>query len=262
MFGCGDARSWAILSLMADDEDELDELDEGDAVADASAMADELEQDELEDELADAVRSRQRRLPPALIFPAAALLAASALPLHPEGYSFAQLLYVSFLRSPLEGLIMLLGFGSPFCFGAIVLGLALAGQRLLPRVGERLVVANLSLLHAQLFLVALLLSTNGSGMMPLALLGFATVSGGYFIVHHARTAAAGGVLDDRGRTTPSGPELRWLVRWGATVIVAVCGWIRLQMLVGVRLGWAVEVILAACVAMTVLLVRGQGARVD
>jgi hypothetical protein len=46
-----------------------------------------------------------------------------------------------------------------------------------------------------------------------------------------------------------------MVRWGATMIVAICGWIRLQMLIGVRLGWAIEVMLAAGVMMTVLLVR-------
>lgn len=229
---------------MAEDDPDRDAADEAEAMA-----------DELEDELADAVHEPERRLPSAAAVPAALLTAAIAAPLHPDGYSFAQLLYASFLRSPVEGLVMLLGFGSPFCFGAIVLTIALAGRRLLPQMGERALVVNLSLLHAQLLLVALLLSMAGEGVMPLALFGFAVVSGGYFIVHHAKSAAAGGSLDARGRVRPPGPEQRWLVRWGATVIVAVCGWIRLQMLAGVRLGWAVELILAACVALTVLLLR-------
>ncbi|KIG13801.1 hypothetical protein DB30_07647 [Enhygromyxa salina] len=210
--------------------------------------------DALEDEFADTVRPPET-LPITLTLPALVLTAAIALPLHPDGFSFAQLLYASFLRSPLEGLIMLLGFGSPFCFGAIVLALAWLGDRVHPRLAERLLVANLSLLHAQLVLVAFLLWSRDQGKMPLALLGFAVVSGGYFILHHAREAAASGGADDTAGFSRSGPTLRWLVHWGATVIVAVCGWIRLQLLIGVRLGWAIEVMLAAAVTMAVLLTR-------
>lgn len=233
---------------MIDDDDERDS--DHDPVAEAEELA-----DALEDELADAVYAPTRRLPVSASVPAAALAAAMFLPLHPEGFSFAQLLFAAFVRGPLEGVLMLLGFGSPFCFGFIVLALALAGSRVIPGIGERIIVANLSLLHAQLLLVAILLSARGLGVMPLTLLGFSLVSGGYFIVYHARSAAAGGALDEHGHSRPSGPALRWLVRWGATVIVAVCGWVRLQMIGGVRLGWAIEVMLAACVALTVLLVR-------
>lgn len=244
---------------MADEDDHDAERDpalDGDAVADAEALADELEHEraaELEDELADQLSQASAPLPATLVVPALALTAAIAAPLHPDGFSFAQLLYASFLRSPLEGLIMLIGFGSPFCFGALVLGLAGAGPRLAPMFGQRMLVVNASLMHAQLLLVAIMLSTASQGFMPLALLGFALVSGGYFIVHHAREAAVGQGFDERGLPTPSGPTQRWLVRWIATVIVAVCGWTRLQMLIDVRLGWAIEVMLGACVAMAVLL---------
>lgn len=246
---------------MADDADhhedpELDAGDEGDAyagpgsgdaVADAEALA-----DELEDELADAIAGPARQLPRTLVIPALILSAAIAAPLTPDGYSFAQLLYVAFLRHPLEGLITLLGFGAPFCFGLITLVLASTGARLDQAIGERLLVANLSLLHAQLLLVAGMLVWRGQGMMPAALLGFAVVSGGFFIVHHARTAAAAGGFDDLG---PRGPTQRWLIRWGATVIVALCGWMRLQVLIDLRFGWAIELILGACVMMSVLLSR-------
>lgn len=231
-----------------DHDNDDDERDEHDVVADADAMA-----DALEDELADATRTPVTTLPITLALPALVMTAAIFAPLHPDGYSFAQLLYVSFLRSPLEGLIMLLGFGSPFCFGAIVLALAGLGERVHPQLAERLLVANLSLLHAQLLLVGFVLWSGDQGMMPLALLGFAAVSGGYFILHHAREAAIGGGIDDTAAYSRSGPTLRWLVRWGATVIVAVCGWIRLQLLIGVRLGWAIELMLAAGIAMAVLL---------
>lgn len=253
---------------MAGDDPEHDpehDPEPGDAVSDAEALADELEgereaalEDELEDELADQIRDPGAALPITLAVPALVLSAAIALPLHPEGFSFAQLLHAAFLRSPLEGLVMLLGFGSPFCFGAIVLTLALAGPRVAPALGQRLLVANASLLHAQLLLVAVMLARAGQGFMPLALLGFALVSGGYFTVHHARESARGQAFDDHGVPALSGPTPRWIVRWVATVVVAVCGWIRLQMLVGVRLGWAVEVMLGACVAMAVLLMPRRG----
>lgn len=233
-----------------DEHDDDGDEREHDVVADADAMA-----DALEDELADEVRSPATLLPITLALPALVLTAAIVAPLHPDGYSFAQMLIATFLRSPLEGLIMLLGFGSPFCFGALVLALAGLGERVHPRLAERLLVGNLSLLHAQLLLVAFMLWRAGQGVMPLALLGFAAVSGGYFILHHAREAALGGGNDDTAEYTRTGPTLRWLVRWGATVIVAVCGWIRLQLLIGVRLGWAIELMLAAGVAMAVLLTR-------
>jgi hypothetical protein len=185
-------------------------------------------------------------LPFALSLPALGLLAAIALPLHPDGYSFAQMLVVVMQRNLLDGLVMLLGLGAPFCFGAIVLLLAGLGPRVPTDVGLRALVFNLSLLHAQLLLVAGTLWSRGEGVMPLAFLGFALVSGGYFIVQRARaeeTHASAAMLQ------------RFLVRWGATMIVAICGWIRLQMLIGVRLGWAIEVMLAAGVMMTVMLVR-------
>jgi hypothetical protein len=233
---------------MAEDGDHPDDEDsdaERDVVAEADAMA-----DALEDELADAVTRPARELPRALVIPAAILVGAIAAPLTPDGFSFAQILYAAFLRHPLEGLITLLGFGSPFCFGMIALLLAVDSRRLPPAIGERVLVANLSLLHAQLFLVAAMLFARGQGLLPGALLGFATVSGGFFVVHHARTSAIAG-----GHEAPNerGPTQRWLLRWGATVIVAICGWMRLQMLIDVRFGWAIEAILGACVMMAVLL---------
>jgi hypothetical protein len=232
---------------MADDEHDDAEHD---AVADADAMA-----DQLEDELADELTEPTRQLPIALVIPAAILTAAIAAPLTPDGHSFAQLLYAAFLRHPLEGVITLLGFGSPFCFGAITLLLAAADRRLLPAMGERMLVVNLSFLHAQLLLVAGLLLSRGQGMLSAALLGFAIVSGGYFTVYHARTSAAAGGVREAG---PRGPTQRWLVRWGATIIVAICGWIRLQVLIDVRFGWAIELMLGACMMMAVLLKPSSG----
>jgi hypothetical protein len=204
---------------------------------------DALDDDEV---LAEGMSATAATLPFTLTLPALGLIAAIALPLHPDGYSFAQLLYFVLQRSLLDGLVMLLGLGAPFCFGAIVLVLAGLGPRVPAEVGLRALVANLSLMHAQLLLVAGSLWSRGEGVMPLAFLGFALVSGGYLIVQRAR---AGETNEDAATTQ------RALVRWGATMIVAICGWIRLQMLIGVRLGWAIEVMLAAGVMITVMLVR-------
>lgn len=231
-----------------DDSPDHDDPDpERDVVAEADAMA-----DALEDQAPEPVSSPTPELPRALLIPALLLSAAIAAPLTPEGYSFAQILYVVFSRSVVEGVITLLGFGSPFVFGLLTVALVLAGKRLHPAVGERLLVANLSLLHTQLVLVAGLLAWNGQGKLPIALLGFAIVSGGFFILQHAKSSAAAGGLE---HAPPRGPTQAWLVRWGATVIVAVCGWIRLQTLVDVRLGWAIELMLGAGMMMTVLVAK-------
>lgn len=232
-------------------------------------MADERDDDDLEgelDDMADAVEAERGAegepaarpaLPRVLILPALVLAGASAAPVHPDGFSFLQLLYAAFLRSPLDGLVMLVGFGAPFCFGALVAAAAWvdgrrgAGESAGQAILRRALVVNLSLLHAQLLLVAVVLVRAGQGMVPLALLGFAVVSGGYFTFHHARSTAEGGEGLDRG----AGPSTRWLVRWGATVVVAICGWVRLQMLIDVQLGWAIEVVLASCMAIAVLVMR-------
>jgi hypothetical protein len=212
-------------------------------------MADEDHDPDPDDVLAEGI-SAAPTLPFLLTLPALGMLVAIVLPLHPDGYSFAQLLYVVLQRSLLDGLIMLLGLGAPFCFGAIVLVVAGLGPRVPTATGVRALFFNLNLLHAQLVLVAGTLWSRGEGVMPLAFLGFALVSGGYLIVHHARTTAS-----DADPAATERAMLRWGVRWGATMIVAICGWIRLQMLIGVQLGWAIEVLLASGVMMTVMLVR-------
>ncbi|NVB38253.1 hypothetical protein G6O69_10460 [Pseudenhygromyxa sp. WMMC2535] len=247
---------------MAEDskrDDEAQQVEELEAELEADARDPELEEMAdavLEDELADAVLEAPSRLPLSLLLPALVLVAAIAAPLHPEGYSFALMLYAIFLRSPLEAVFTLLGFGAPFCFGALVAATAWvvgrAGEGEVSPAAQaiirRALVVNLSFLHAHTLLLAFVLTRAGGAMMPLALLGFAVVSGFYFIYRHAQASAS--AFGPGG-----GLSLEWLVRWGATVIVALCGWLRLQVLAGVRLGWAVEVVLAACMAMTVILVR-------
>lgn len=209
-----------------------------------------------EDELADAVRPASPRLPLALVVFGLILFGSSALPLTPGGASFLGLLLAAFARSPLEGVMLALGFGAPFWFGLVVaLGAWPKGP--LPWFALRqLLVSNASLLHGQLVLVAWMLWRDGVGVLPGALLGFAVVSGGFFLVQHASASAAEGGTDEQGQRH-EGLSPRWLIRWTATVIVALCGWLRLQILAGLAFGWAIEVALASAVALSLVLVRRQ-----
>lgn len=213
---------------------------------------DEQEADANEDELADAVTTPARRLPSALIVFGLALFGCAALPLTPGGASFFDLVLAAFGRNPLEGLMMMLGFGAPFWFGLVVALGAWSKSPLSLDALRQLLVSNASLLHGQLALVAWLLWRDSVGVMPFALLGFAVVSGGFFIVQHASASAAEGGVDDRGRRH-EGLDPRWLIRWTATVVVGICGWLRLQLLADLAFGWAVEATLACCVAIAVLL---------
>ncbi len=231
------------------DEDYEDEGQADDARADDA-------QDEAtrEDELADALREPNRRLPPALGLFGLILFASAALPLTPGGASFIKLLLAALARSPLEGLMMGLGYGAPFWFGLVVALAARPKSSLTKHALRQLLVSNASLLHGQLVLVGWLLWRDGVGVLPTALFGFALVSGGFFIVQHASASASEGSVDDQGRRR-EGIDPRWLIRWTATVIVGLCGWLRLQVLGGLAFGFAVEVALASCVAIAVLLSR-------
>ncbi|MFV8750122.1 hypothetical protein ACNOYE_06200 [Nannocystaceae bacterium ST9] len=217
-------------------------------------MSDDHDEDITEDELADAVGSPGRRMSPALMVFGLGLFACAALPLTPSGTSFLGLLLAAFGRSPLEGLMMALGFGAPFWYGLVVAIGAWPKGPLGTHALRQILISNASLLHGQLALVAWLLWRDGLGVLPSALLGFAVVSGGFFIVQHASASAAEGGVDEQGRRH-EGMDPRWLIRWTATVLVGVCGWLRLQLLGGLAFGWAVEAALACSVAIAVVLTR-------
>lgn len=215
-------------------------------------MDDHDEHDEITQEELEALRPRRAKLPLALAVFGTMLFAASAMPLTPGGASFLQLVIAALSRNPLEGLVLALGFGAPFWFGFVVALGAWPKGPLGPGALQQLLVSNASLLHAQLLLAAWMLWREGMGVMPGALLGFAIVSGGFFVVQHASARAGEG---DEG--APGGLTVRWLIRWTATVIVAICGWLRLQVLAGLAFGWAVEVALASAVALSLVLARRQ-----
>jgi len=163
-----------------------------------------------------------------LIF-GAALAFAAGLPLLPDGRCFLDLVRESFSRSLMEGALMLLGLGSPFVFG---LAVVLAGRMANPAVGARIVRAPIAMMHSQLVLVAWALWKGGAALAALPLLGFSIASGIYF-------AAQVAMVDAQGR----GPSLRFHIRWGAMIVLAIAAWARLQMFVGVYFGSALSVVI-------------------
>jgi hypothetical protein len=171
-----------------------------------------------------------------------AIVVAAFLPLHPEGFSFIDLVAIELSRGVVEAVLMVAGFGSPFLYGLACIAVALVVPMPLAR---RLVRIPIALMHSQLLLVAIVLWRGGHGIAPVPLLGFAVVSGGYMAIHSARTHAEGG-----------GPRLGWYVRWGAVVITAIAAWSELQRFADVHLGLALHVVLGGAL----LIVAAMGTR--
>lgn len=158
------------------------------------------------------------------------LAISSAMPWTPEGASFLDLLRGEFGRGALEGLLMLVGFGSPFLFGV---ALAIAPLVLPPAIARQIVRVPIAFMHSQLVLVMIVLSLAGAGLATLPMLGFAVVSGVFMAVHTARTHAEAG-----------GPRLGWYARWGGMMVAAITGWMELQQAGDLSFGWGLHVALA------------------
>jgi len=154
---------------------------------------------------------------------------SSAMPWTPEGASFLDLLRGEFGRGALEGLLMLVGFGSPFLFGV---ALAIAPLALPPAIARQIVRVPIAFMHSQLVLVMIVLSLAGAGLATLPMLGFALVSGVFLAVHTARTHAEAG-----------GPRLGWYARWGGMMVTAITAWMELQQAGELSFGWGLHVAL-------------------
>ncbi len=163
------------------------------------------------------------------------LAVSSALPWTPEGHSFLALLRSEFSRGVLEGLLMMVGFGSPFLFGIAV---AVAPLACPPGVARRILRVPVAFMHSQLVLVALVLWMSGVSVAALPLLGFALVSGVRLAVHTARAHAEG-----------DGPRVGWYVRWGGMVVAAIAAWMELQRAGDLAFGWGLHVALLAGLGM-------------
>lgn len=163
------------------------------------------------------------------------LALSSALPITPDGHSFLDLLRAELARGATEGLMMLVGFGSPYLLG---LAIAIVPWVARPGIGRRVVRVPLAFLHSQLVLVALLLWLRGNAIADLALLGFAIVAGVRLAMHTARAHAEG-----------DGPQLAWYVRWAGMMLTAICAWMELQQIAGFSFGVALHVALGCGLVM-------------
>ena len=156
------------------------------------------------------------------------LFACAFLPLTPAGRSFAEVVRDTFADGVMPGVVMLVGFGSPFLFGlGIAIGVGLRNDG----AAARLVRNPVTMMHSQLILVAWVIwRQDEDAVASLPLLLFAVASGIYLVRHSAAERAS-----DRS------PSFAWTVRWGAMVIAAVVGWLLLQRTAGLHMGRAVEV---------------------
>jgi hypothetical protein len=144
-----------------------------------------------------------------------------------------------------EAGLFVLSFGGPWLFG---LGLALAAGARNSALPRWLLHTALALFQAQLFLWSLRAWLAGFGVAPGALFGFAVVSAIYLMYFSAKAAAEG---------DGQGPSLRWLANWGALLVIALAGWLRLQVAAGLRMGPALEIAIAACVLIVIATRRSR-----
>ncbi|MBL9104768.1 MAG: hypothetical protein JNL82_27740 [Myxococcales bacterium] len=170
------------------------------------------------------------------------LAATIALPLGPGGQSLLELLLAALREHPANGAILLIMLGSPHLFG---LAVAFAGVTRADSVPLRVVLTYpVAIMQAMLVMFAVNVQ-QAPVVAPRAILGFALVSGLY--LPYAAGAAAASSRERLG--------IRWYVRWGALLIAGTGLWLRLQAQVGLKLGPAVDVALAAAVLLLASLAR-------
>lgn len=146
-----------------------------------------------------------------------ALLAGCALlPLDPDSGQSVFDLVVDVVRGDLlSGLLLGLTVGLPYVFGLLVA--AHGASR--GTFGAWAIRRGTELLIVEVFLLGLLIANRGQGFAPWALLG---VSGSAIL------ARVGEVFAARVRPTP----VLFFTRWGALLVAATFGWLRLQFLGG------------------------------
>ncbi len=164
-----------------------------------------------------------------------ALLAGCALlPVDADTGTSVLDLFVDVLRGDvLAGLMLGFTIGLPYVFGLLV---AMHGASR-GTFGAWAIRSATGLLILEVFLLGLAIANRGQGIAPWALLG---VSGSALLARVGEAFAA--------RTRPTPPM--FFVRWGALLVAATFGWIRLQFIGGeIRPGIA---ILATCFCAAML----------
>lgn len=156
-----------------------------------------------------------------------ALFGCCLLPLTPAGRTFVEVVVDTFAEGVFAGIIMVVGYGSPFLFG---LAVAVGGRSSSDASAASLVRGPVTMMHSQLLLVAWMIWRHGDAVASLPLLLFAVISGFYVVQHSASERASG-----------RHASFRWYVRSGALLIVAVAGWLWVQRLAGFSMGVAIDV---------------------
>lgn len=177
----------------------------------------------------------EARLPGSAAICGLALAGAIFLPLLPDSTTFFGLVVVAFSRGLLEGLLTVVGLGSPFVFG---LAVALAVW-LPPPVAARVVRVPIALLHSQLIVVMWAVWSAGGAIAALPMLGFSVASAVAFSVQ----------LAARRASSSGGPSLRWHIQWGAMMVTTIVVWVKLQAFAGFYFRWALLLALAATVLL-------------
>jgi hypothetical protein len=146
----------------------------------------------------------------------AVLFGCCLLPLDADSGTSVFGLVMDVLRADFfSGLMLGLTVGLPYVFGLLVLFHALTRGAF----GAWGIRSAQALLIAEVFMLGLMIANRGQGIAPLALLG---VSGS------AMLARLGELFAARVRPT----SVMFYVRWGALLIAATFGWLRLQFVGG------------------------------
>ncbi len=166
------------------------------------------------------------------------LFACAFVPLTPAGRSFVQVARDTFGEGVLQGVVMVLGFGSPFLFGlAVAVGVWMRNDE----AAARLVRNPVTMMQSQLLLVAWVIWRQDEDAVASLPLFLFAVAGGFYVVQHSASERASGAA----------ASFAWYVRWGATVIAAVAGWLFLQRMAGLTMGRAVDLAGLCALALVV-----------
>lgn len=174
------------------------------------------------------------------------LFATIALPITTDGPSLLDFLLHVGRQNPVQALVLLGMLGSPHLFGLAVAYAGISREDVAVRATVTWTVAIM-----QGMIVMFAVNISGAEVVaPLALLGFAVVTGLYLPFASGEAAAS-----SRERLS-----LRWYVRWGALLIVGVGLWLRLQAMAGLAVGPAIDVALATAALLLASLARREPPR--
>ncbi len=173
------------------------------------------------------------------------IFATIALPLAPDGTSLLEMILHVMRQDVVGALTFLVMFGSPHLFG---LAVAIAHFMRDERAALFVIQIPLVVLQGMVFLV-------GAGLLgapvlvgAISFIGFALITGVYYVYASGEAAAAERVL-----------SVTWHVRWGALLVAGVGMFLRVQ---AIHLGVAIDAALLAAALLLGLTARHRPPAVD